>query len=70
MVAVRRRGEPEGTKVSEIRGEFSPISTSVNGILISEHLPRQASVMDKLAIVRSVSTSTAENGSSSTISGP
>lgn len=38
----------------EIRGEFSPIATSVNGIRISEHLPRQAAVMDKLAIVRSV----------------
>lgn len=39
---------------SEIRGEFSPISTSVNGVRISEHLPHQAMVMDKLAIVRSV----------------
>jgi hypothetical protein len=38
----------------EIRGEFSPIATAVNGITISEHLPRQAQVMDKLAIGRSV----------------
>lgn len=43
------------TAPREIRGEFSPIATCVNGIRISEHLPRQASVMDKLAIVRSVS---------------
>lgn len=38
----------------EIRGEFSPIATAVNGIQVCEHLPRQAAVMDKLAIVRSV----------------
>src|SRR6516162_4093940 len=31
---------------AEIRGEFKPIPTNVNGIQISEHLPRQAKVMD------------------------
>ena len=40
---------------AEIRGEFQEISTSVPGIRISEHLPRQAAIMDKLAIVRTVS---------------
>lgn len=45
----------------EIRGEFSPIATSVEGIRISEHLPRQAMVMDKLAIVRSVCHSNASH---------
>ena len=39
---------------SEIRGEFSPIASSVAGYQFCEHLPRQAAVMDKLAIVRSV----------------
>lgn len=39
---------------SEIRGEFTPISSSVAGYSFSEHLPRQAAVMDRLAIVRSV----------------
>jgi hypothetical protein len=38
---------------AEIRGEFHPIPTNVSGIEISEHLPRQAAMMDKLAIVRS-----------------
>ncbi|MBC7967553.1 MAG: DUF1501 domain-containing protein, partial [Fuerstia sp.] len=38
---------------AEIRGEFRPIATNVSGIEISEHLPRQAGMMDKLAIVRS-----------------
>jgi len=39
---------------AEIRGEFQPISTAVPGIQIGEHLPLQASIMDKLAVVRSV----------------
>jgi len=39
---------------SEIRGEFSPIASSVAGYQFCEHLPRQAAVMDKLAIVRTV----------------
>src|ERR1043166_1843037 len=39
---------------SEIRGEFRPISTQVAGIQICEHLPRLASLMDKLTLVRSI----------------
>lgn len=38
---------------AEFRGEFSPMRTNVSGIEISEHLPLQAGIMDKLAIVRS-----------------
>ena len=38
----------------EIRGEFRPIATRVPGIQISEYLPRLASMMDKLAVVRSI----------------
>lgn len=37
---------------AEIRGEFQPIATNVPGIRISEHLPRCARVMDRLAILR------------------
>ena len=37
-----------------VRGEFSPISTSVPGIQISELLPELAKRTDKLAIVRTV----------------
>src|SRR4030095_15545421 len=33
---------------AEIRGEFAPISTSIPGIQICEHLPRMATVMNKL----------------------
>ena len=38
----------------EIRGEFSPIATSVPGLQIGECFPRIASMMDKFAVVRSV----------------
>jgi len=40
---------PEG-----IRGEFKPINTKADGIQISEHLPKMASVMDRATIVRSL----------------
>src|SRR5205823_9236262 len=39
---------PEG-----IRGEFKPISTSVPGVEICEHLPKMAQAMDKATVVRS-----------------
>ncbi|MBU6399295.1 MAG: DUF1501 domain-containing protein [Verrucomicrobia bacterium] len=39
----------------EIRGEFRPIHTNVTGIQICEHLPRLATMMDKLAVVRTLS---------------
>src|SRR6516164_1176846 len=32
---------------ADIRGEFKPIQTNVTGIQISEHLPKQAAIMDK-----------------------
>ena len=42
------------TGPSETRGEFKPISTSVPGVQICEHLPRMAKWMHKVAVVRSV----------------
>jgi hypothetical protein len=38
----------------EFRGEFRPIATNVPGIQISEHMPLQARMMDKLSLVRSL----------------
>src|SRR5262245_295752 len=46
----------------EFRGEFKPIATNVAGIHISEHLPMQAQLMDKLAIVRSACHTNAGHG--------
>jgi hypothetical protein len=40
---------PEG-----IRGEFKPIATKLPGAMISEHLPKVASVLDKAILVRSL----------------
>src|SRR5204862_4351319 len=39
---------------AEVRGEFKPISTSVPGIHVCEHLPRLARVMDRVCLVRSM----------------
>jgi hypothetical protein len=38
----------------EIRGDFKPRETSVSGIRVSEHMPGTAQQMNKLCIVRSV----------------
>lgn len=38
----------------EIRGEFNPIATNVPGIAVCELMPRQAAMMDKLAIIRGI----------------
>lgn len=47
---------------AEVRGEFQPIATNVPGIQISEHLPHQAKVMDKLALLRSAYHTNAGHG--------
>jgi hypothetical protein len=44
--------KPDAPK--EIRGEFKPLPTSVNGMQICEHLPKLARMADRYAIVRSV----------------
>jgi hypothetical protein len=37
---------------AEYRGEFKPIQTNVPGFHICEHMPKQATIADKLAIIR------------------
>jgi len=44
--------KPDAPK--EFRGEFQPITTNVPGIQICEHMPLQARMFDKLAVIRSV----------------
>lgn len=44
--------KPEAPK--EIRGDYKPIATKVPGVSFAEHMPRLASIADKLAIVRSI----------------
>src|SRR5437870_223132 len=47
--------DPKPDAPAEYRGEFDPIPTNVPGIQISELFPQQAAMMDKLAIIRSLS---------------
>jgi len=51
--------DPKPDAPSEIRGDFKAISTNVDGIQLSEHLPNTAKVMDKIALVRSLTSSIA-----------
>src|SRR5258708_2707797 len=46
--------DPKPLAPADIRGEYQAISTAVPGIIISEHLPEIAKVMDRLALVRSM----------------
>src|SRR5262245_14027174 len=39
---------------AEYRGEFKPIKTNVAGVQICEHMPLQARMWDKLAVVRNI----------------
>ena len=43
-------------------GQFKPISTSVDGLQISEHLPKLAKQGQHLAVIRSVSTKEGDHG--------
>src|SRR3569833_384724 len=51
--------DPKPDAPSEFRGEFKAIPTSVSGIPLSEHLSNTAKVMDKVAIVRSLTSNIA-----------
>jgi uncharacterized protein (DUF1501 family) len=46
--------DPKPAAPAEIRGPFGSIPTRVPGVRVCEHLPLQASIMDRLAVVRSV----------------
>jgi hypothetical protein len=47
--------DPKPHGPSEVRGEFGAIDTSVSGVQFCELLPKSARLMDKLAVVRSIS---------------
>ncbi len=46
--------DPKPDAPSDVRGPFRSIATCCPGVRISEHLPRLASRMDRVALVRSV----------------
>ncbi len=47
--------DPKPHGPSAVRGEFGAIDTSVSGVQFSELLPKSAALMNKLAVVRSIS---------------
>lgn len=47
--------DPKPEAPAEIRGEFSPISSTVSGLDLCEHLPLHAQVADRFNMVRSIS---------------
>ena len=47
---------------AEFRGEFKEIDTNVPGLRISEHLPLQAQIFDRMAVVRSATHTNAGHG--------
>ena len=46
--------DPKPDAPSEVRGPYGTIATTVPGVRFCEHLPRQAAIMDKLTVIRSV----------------
>src|SRR5579862_1446352 len=54
---------------SDVRGEFNPISTNVSGIQICEHMPRLAKMMDKFAVIRSLTGSEGDHSSFQCLTG-
>jgi len=46
--------DPKPDAPAEIRGEYHSIATSVPGLRVTEHLPRTASLMNRVALVRSL----------------
>lgn len=46
--------DPKPEAPAEIQGQFQAIPTNVPGIIIGEHLPKIAGIMDRLTVVRSL----------------
>lgn len=47
--------DPKPDAPAEIRGEFDTIATALPGLRFTEHLPRTATLMDRVALIRSMS---------------
>ncbi len=46
--------DPKPNAPAEVRGEFAPISTTIPGVAVCEHLPKLAQQTDRWAIVRTL----------------
>ena len=56
--------DPKPEAPLEYRGSFSPIPTNVSGVYFSELMVEQAKVMDKMAVVRSLTHESGDHGNS------
>jgi hypothetical protein len=54
--------DPKPDAAVDIRGEFKPIATSVPGLTISEVYPNLARVMDRVTLIRSMTSPEADHG--------
>jgi hypothetical protein len=53
--------DPKPDAPSDVKGEFKPINTAVPGLQISEVFPKLAKVMDRVTLVRSVTSPEADH---------
>ncbi|WP_010586889.1 DUF1501 domain-containing protein [Schlesneria paludicola] len=53
--------DPKPDAPTEIRGPYSTISSKIPGVVLSEHLPLQASIADKLSFLRAVDCKTSNH---------
>jgi hypothetical protein len=54
--------DPKPDAPVDVRGEFKPIDTAVAGLKISEVFPKLAKVMDRVTLIRSVTSPEADHG--------
>jgi hypothetical protein len=57
--------DPKPGAPADVKGEFKPIATSVPGLQISEVLPRLAKIMDRVTLIRSMTSPEADHGRAS-----
>lgn len=54
--------DPKPEAPDDVRGEFATIETAMPGVVVSEHLPNSAKVLDRCTLIRSVYHSIPEHG--------
>src|SRR5262249_54794064 len=57
--------DPKPTAPADVRGEFKPIASAVPGLQISEVLPNLAKVMNRVTLIRSVTSPESDHGRAS-----
>ena len=57
--------DPKPNAPADVRGEFKPIATSVPGLQISEVLPNLAKVMNRVTLIRSMTSPESDHGRAS-----